>query len=531
LTYDEGLFLLIMNQVAAHVIDFLLFDRGDPMKAESQEESETSRDAPTRKAYGIFHRLSIKGQAREKVLRTFVKEFSTFKATETGSANPDDNKSIGVENDQTGMEVHTRSAGDVPGSMSQLLGLVHKVNLHLKDRLQASFAGMHNARLYADEKFGMTVTFSRKVNGHYKTFRARFPDAFMTSGWALTSGGNYVDGQIAIYSAVCMNPERLFAFDKTTKRCLLLDGKHDFEFDSIPVIDTPVSPAIVEPSSEPAVVCEPRSRKIRFRNAAEGDDGFGQMSRIMQNAQSDIVANFADIGFSAKLKLVVTGRGEFIGAHFALVDGLTVPTLGFVPAIARYTSKLGAITKCGSRLVDRCARAYSLACMFAQKQEGLAAGYVRVADSLGEAGGFTGNEVITLSVYTPEERSFGFVLGPNPTFSAVRDYARSQVERVYPPMKEQHQMFNMSLEVSCPYEQFVKWASHLTIYDFKVDDESSYLHLPECLRWVPPIPAAPEVHIDPVQASKSQHLASVRKQRKGKFGERSGLPDPSPPGV
>jgi len=469
----------------------------------SEEEAETSSGKPTRKRYGIFADCGIKGLDRTTILERIAAELAK-KISDPGHANSDpasesretaeDDKDLIIEIDQTGAELHQRTGG----TLDFIYHCLHKINLQLKDKIQGQFCQQHNAVLWADSQKGLTVTFTLKIEGRPKFLRAQFPDAFLTSGWLLTSDVNAFDEFVCTYSAMTSNPEKIFSLDPKTQRCHLLDGTHNFRFISCPL------PEIVIDAEGVTTFDETRTttKKIRLRLFVEGDDGIGKTYRLFLVYLWLIRRNYAEVGMEAKVDCIVDGRAEFIGAHFACEAGCVKKEVGWIPAISRYVCKVAALAKVGSLPEHRLARAYALGSLFGGKNYPIALAFMNQADSYmrkilasqdvegvrTEEEAYAAEEAlldryILCDAYSVEARVINDGTTPSITQLGVfKDLAIKQFQKPYPEVKTQVEMMRISTQKPLSVDEFSKFCIWAEGTDVDEDDEASYLCLPKCLQ-------------------------------------------------
>ena len=192
------------------------------------------------------------------------------------------------------------------------------------------------------------------------------------------------------------------------------EGNFDWEFKSIPLYQTPTSPA-------------PSSLKIYIRGTFEADDGGGAASRCLADARNHelIIREQEDLGYSAKSKTIVCGRLEIIGAHFPVRDGLVCDDVPWIPAVQRYISKLGVHTGAAITHSSIAARYLSLASMFAGRNQPLQRGFElsaeRVVAKYGKGKNFWISRMRT-DGYTEIDRAFGCGVTCTYTMEDVRKH-------------------------------------------------------------------------------------------------------------
>lgn len=326
-------------------------DNGIELLALCQVFVKVYQDLIYGKERGVFHEMSIKEQAREEALDKFGSTFSN----PTGPEGP----RCGWEIDQTGMEKHERMDKKGDGALGPVYKILQKICTTLKDKMNGRFGAFYDAKIQWDKENGMRIKLTMKGEHLAKprTIMVKFSDMYMDSGWGNTSGGNYGNEVAATMSSTTLNPEHLLAWDKAEKCFRLQNGTFDWKFKSIP---------LEHPPDENGTVVV-KSKDIHMRGKYEGDDGGGQTDALfaLENNRDAVVQNMADIGFCAKLKTVITGRVEIIGAHFVFKDGATDRAYPWVPALQRCIGKIGAQVGTNITPASTVARFLSIGCAFA----------------------------------------------------------------------------------------------------------------------------------------------------------------------
>jgi len=314
-------------------------------------------------------------------------------------------------------------------------------------------------------------------------FVARFPDVYLDSGWALTSGVNFINELSGVFCSVVENPEHLFARNGDTGRFRLLDGTFDWRFKSIPLYMAPES-------------TEPSSFIIYLRGLFEGDDGGGAASRCLADERNGgptglIVRQQEDLGYSAKFKTIVNGRLEIIGAHFPVRDGFVCNDVPWVPAVQRYTAKYGIQTNIAITASSTAARFLSLASMFAGRIEPLQRGFehsaFRIIEENKDDRQFWSRQIRT-DGHHEIDRAFGQGVHNVYTMEEVKGHFERCANRVYPSSQTQIQMINMSIaeDVAATTFTVADYSKLLMFADecrtFNGDHEAVYSFLPDCMR-------------------------------------------------
>jgi hypothetical protein len=474
---DNGLMLLALNNVGPTVLEHLVFHKHDDVKAEDSIAVKT-------KISGIFSRLSIKGEDRTKVLDRIVKECSAppKHGVYPTSLSAKDARTLAEpmafgEIDQTAMELHERCASDGTGLMGSFLKVLKHVNSLLKDKFGARLSQLHNARIEFDIAGGMMLKIRFKGGGEEESYTAQFKDLYLDSGWKLTSLVNFMNELFVTLCGVVKNPTRIFVKNSQTGRFRVEEGTHNFIFDSVPVIPRDEQGEIINPDAPPM------SMPVYFRPWVEGDDGFFRISRWFARYRKVSEERITSSGFKVKLKFIVNGRGEFVGAHFVCRDGLLDPKVPWSPAVARYLLKLGINCSSQPTLVANAARAAALGMMFAGRVEVFCNMFYNQFIALKEE--LAGKDFSTLRVkcdnYSAEARVFG---DKEVTFQSVVDAFDAARAQPYPTLASQMIMLDNSFEL--PEGTFTP--EHMNLLAFLasdivgIDDEVAFSYLPAQLR-------------------------------------------------
>lgn len=310
---------------------------------------------------GVFESLSIKHHPRTDVLEGIVKDFAKSVGYDT----------VCAEVDQTGMENHERCDNEFNGTLSYMLRLLESVSRTLAADSTVDFPDLYSMKISYDVKHGLifSVRFKDEFNVGRHTFKIKFGDMYLDSGWILTSCINFINELIATLSAHVSNPEHILAWNGETKRFRVEEGSFDFVFDSIPLYVCPEA-------TETAVM------KVYNKWRIEGDDGAGRVSAVYHDPRNVklVEANYLDLGYSAKYKTILNGRLEFIGAHMAVENGITSMSMGFCPDIKRYICKAGCRAAASRDNAATAARFYALSTMFAGNIDALRRFFARLGD-------------------------------------------------------------------------------------------------------------------------------------------------------
>jgi len=466
LVVDNTLQLLALNIISTAIFQHILFDEHD----------------------GIFYSMSIKHRARDEVLDNFGKWMQDpfgDKARVAKGLAPRVVSTCSWEIDQTGMELHERCSRQGEGLLGYTYNALLRINSHVSHKMNAQFCGLHEAKIVHDVKTGMRIRFRIKNEALPKEswFTAKFPDMYLDSGWALTSGVNFINELSGVFASITENPQHLFAVNPDTGRFRLQDGTFDWRFTSIPLYQ---SPAATEPSSFP----------IYLRGLFEGDDGGGAASRCLHDPRNGgpqglIVRQQEDLGYSAKFKTIVDGRLEIIGAHFPVRHGCVCDDVPWVPAVQRYTSKLGTQTNVHITPSSTAARFLSLAAMFSGRIEPLQRAFEYSAERIISAHGKDKEfwtKAIRTDGYSEIDRAFGNGLHCSYTLDDLKAYYDRCAVQVHQTSDVQIRMLNMSLAEDVAARQVTRedycklcmFADECS--EFVCDDEAAYLLLPASFR-------------------------------------------------
>lgn len=491
LVVDNTLQLLAVNIISTTIYQHILFDEED----------------------GIFYDMSIKHRDREEVLNDFgdmmkdpwgdrgvaaaervaeklasAKSFSVPKKPRNTGKPPRSSTPIETcawEIDQTGMELHERCNRHGEGLLGYTYNALMRINNRVSHKVNGEFTGLHEAKIVYDVKSGMRIRFRIKSPDVPKEtwFTAKFADMYLDSGWALTSGVNFSNELSGVFSSITENPEHLFAFNKHTGKFRLQDGTFDWKFKSIPLYQTLASQA-------------PSSFDIHLRGLFEGDDGGGSGSQCLADERNGgkhglIIREQEDLGYSAKLKTIINGRVEIIGAHFPVRNGFVCDDVPWIPAVQRYTSKLGIQTNVCITPSSKAARFLSLASMFAGRNEPLQRGFelsaMRIIEQHGKEKDFWSSKINT-DGYHEIDRAFGNGLHCTYTMDDVKAHYDRCANKVHQTSQTQIRMLNMSLAEDVDANLFTRddyaklgmFAEECRHFDG--DHESAYSFLPPCLR-------------------------------------------------
>lgn len=427
---DEGLDLLITNAIVSRILETLVFD----------------------KDLGIFYRLSIKHRPRKEVLDLLQEEWAATNARRKGL--------VAAEVDQTAMELHERYdpvSGGILGPIYSILGTIAQHS----DGLPGTELARHMiSNISRDAKMGMVVKYRLKEDGGNSFKSLCYEDCFMTSGWRLTSCVNFINELFATMVAFVDDPEKLLVMPRTPKeggkRFVIQEEDFNFVFKRQLVSDGPLVP-------------------VYFRPWVEGDDVLAITSESLVPLQDEIESRYTSMGYVSKVKLVKTGRAEFIGAHFLLQNGVLDST--WIPALARYLCKIGVMASSNLTRESIVARCCSIACMFGGKLPSVANMFYNLGQS--HLTGADLDLVIRPKAYSEEERSFG------ESSMTLREVLRVTKQALLVPhldMGEQLRLVCGSLESDVSMEEL----SHFYLLEDRIHkdypDLEAFGFLPSCLQ-------------------------------------------------
>lgn len=332
---DEGFMRLAMNTLIGWVYEYLLFHTCESISIKHKDKMELA-DAMVREFGPNDPKLK---HARRKMLKWRGFRF--------------------LEIDQTKMESHVRMKQH-EGLMFPVKAIHDDIVRNGRDMITPTVVRWFSAINQDDRMKGMSMA----VPGdeHNEGFLMKYDDYYMPSGWRFTSSANFLVELGVTMSAICRNPERLWAMDPATGKTHLEGGTHDFMFMSL---------------------CPGKNDKhVYLRPRVEGDDVGAHCSDHVEEYKDLVLRNFEDAGMSTKMVIVNNGRGEFVGLHFPIKDGCIDQNVPWVPAVARGLAKIGVITGAGD---SPAAIAYpkflSLAAMYAGRVPPLAMGFYKLAMS------------------------------------------------------------------------------------------------------------------------------------------------------
>lgn len=475
---DNTLQLLAVNIISTSIFQHLLFDSDD----------------------GIFYHMSIKHRPRSEVLDEFGEmmadpwNYRPKKKSDgtsgsgrpaRASAAPAASDTCAWEIDQTGMELHERCDRYGVGLLGHTYNALMRINDRVAHKLNSEFVGLHTAKIVMDVKTGMRIRFRMKGFEFAKDrwFTTKFPDMYLDSGWALTSGVNFINELSGVFSSIVENPEHLFAVNNRSGKFRLQDGTFDWKFKSIPLYQDLTS-------------TQPASFTIKLRGIFEGDDGGGAASSCLADPRNGgeqglIIRQQEDLGYSAKLKTILNGRVEIIGAHFPVRGGLVCSDVPWIPDVKRYTSKLGTQTNARITPNSQAARFLSLASMFAGRNEPFQRGFelsaMRVIEKYGKERDFWTAPIKT-DGYHEIDRAFGDGTHCTYTMADIKAHYDRCAHIVHQTPDVQIRMLNMSIASDVDanvvtrddYAKLGLFAEECRA--FGGDDESAYSFLPTCFR-------------------------------------------------
>lgn len=440
IVYNNHLELLATTVISGTIYQHLLFDEED----------------------GIYYNMSIKHRQRDEVLDNFgdmmtnpfaqARELGTREAKKSardaglpkGERVPGntDIETCCWEIDQSRMELHERCNRYGEGILGYSYNVLMRIDDRVRGKINGEFAKLHQAKIAYDVKTGMRVRFKVR-NPHTAKdafYTAKFPDMYMDSGWLLTSGVNMHNELSGMYSSVTKNPQHLLAINPRTGKFRIQDGTFDWKFKSINLYQT-------------LGAKEPSSFSIYMRGMFEGDDGGGAASRCLADPRNggdrgQVIREQEDLGYSAKLKAMVNGRLEIIGAHYPVENGLVSKKVPWIPAVTRYTSKLGTQTNVNITPSSTCARFLSLSSMFAGRCEKLERAFSESAQRIIEKHSSDRKfwtQAIRTDGYTEIDRAFGRGTSTMWTLENVREHFNRQANKIHQTSEVEITMLNMSI--------------------------------------------------------------------------------------
>lgn len=481
--YNNTLELLATTMISGTIYHHLLFDEED----------------------GIYYNMSIKHRPRDEVLDDFMnmmtnpfaqaKKLGTKEAKKAAMAaglqkdqraeGGPDIETCCWEIDQSRMELHERCDKHGEGVLGYSYNVLMRIDERVRSKINGEFARLHEAKIIYDVKTGMRVRFKVRCPHAGKDcyYVAKFPDMYMDSGWLLTTGVNFHNELSGTYSSITKNPQHLLAINPRTGKFRIQDGSFDWRFKSVDLYQTLEAK---EPSSFP----------IYLRGLFEGDDGGGGASKCLADPRNGgnrglIIRQQEDLGYSAKLKAMVNGRLEIIGAHFAVENGLVSKKVPWIPAVTRYTAKLGAQTSINITPSSTCARFMSLASMFAGRCERLERAFAESAQRIIEQHGKYKNfwtRSFRTDGYMEVDRAFGNGTSTLWTLDKVREQLARQANKIHQTSETEIKMLNMSiaedmnanLVTRSDHSKLGLFAEQCRYFDG--DHESAYSLLPACFR-------------------------------------------------
>lgn len=346
---DNGLELLMMGKVITKVFEYLLYSE----------------------SMGVFYSMSIKGRPRDKVLDAFAKRHSRQIRNRTGL----DRYMAAFEIDQTGMEKHERLNKLGYGLMAPIYKILHFICNTVQDKMCGHMARLYSAKLNWDKENGMRVKVQFKGDHlvKAKTVTLSFEDLYLDSGWSLTSGHNFAVELAATYSCMVMNPQHLFAWDDRKMDFRLRQGTFNWCFESVKlwIPETSEDLKAGRLSKADGKLTTQASQSVEVEATFEGDDGGGQADRLyaVPENRAIVVGNMEELGLDSKIKTIINGRLEIIGAHFSVVNGAVDPSIPWCPAVMRCVGKLGAVVGTALSPESMAARFLSLACAYSGRNE------------------------------------------------------------------------------------------------------------------------------------------------------------------
>lgn len=423
---DEGLHLLTINAIVSRVLETLVFDRD----------------------IGVFHRLSIKHRARNLVLNELQDEWRKCKWGNLAAA----------EVDQTAMELHERFnpvSGGILGQIYHCIGVIAR-DIDGLPRTEMVRHMINNIEVDADR--GVNVRYKLQLEGRDAFVKIHYDDVFMTSGWRLTSCVNFLNELFATLVAFTDDPERIFVKPrdkkKNGKRFLVQCPAFDFQFKR---------------------EVQGTVKSIRFRPYVEGDDVLAMVSDCLIPIVKEIEGRYTQLGYSSRVKILSTGRAEFIGAHFLLEEGRLAST--WMPALGRYLCKLGVMASANITRESIVARCCSISVMFASKLPTVAVMFHNLA--LSHLEGCNQDTIIRPTQYSEEERTFGV---DEITLRELLGKTCLAIGVPGPDMGEQLRLVRGSLEADVTIDELARFYQLAPRIHKDYGDAAAFGFLPACLR-------------------------------------------------
>lgn len=425
LVIDEGFSRQLVNAMTCHIYEAIIFH--------------------------VLYCISIKFRPKDEVADTIVGEFAV-----PGQ--------VGIEVDQTGMELHERwDPKEKKGVMQGVITILRKIVDTLADGPDL-FNGLLKLNL-TDNNLAIVLSFSGE--GYEAGYTVKFTDYYMTSGWLLTSAANFTNELGATLTAFTEDPWHLFAKDKQG-RLRVESGTFDWMFRPLGA--------------------DEKTRAL-FRPFVEGDDVLTRADAVYLGLAEEALAQYKDMGYSTKLKALRSGRLEFCGLHFAIKDG--VSTGQWVPDIKRGFTKLSVFATTAQDF-DMAAftRYLSLSWMMRKACTPLAVMYFNVATELRERimargkNGLASELQLTYDNAGLESLYVARVQGEEETtLDALYDAVWIGLTEDAADAQQQAEMFYVSLESD--YEdrgEFMHWMDNCVTYRSDMSVEEARAFLPPILR-------------------------------------------------
>lgn len=420
---DEGLHALVINAVLSHIFEDLLFGEHD----------------------GIFFHWSIKHRDRLTVLREIRDRW------DVGAV-----KCAAIEVDQTAMELHERVNYLDEGILSSAYAALGKIAGTVHGKLLAIFTDHAVSRMFYDKDGGISVYYEMDDKPAARRRAVRYDGAYMTSGWRLTSAVNFLNELSATLVCMVANPETILKQKKDTQRFYVQEPDNVPRFESL---DVPGS-------------------GFPLRLWVEGDDVVGSVDKRFMEFKPAIEARYAELGYKAKLKFVVDGRAEFVGAHLPLKAGK--PAGQWCPDVARYLSKLGVMAGqniCPETISARC---ISLAAMFRGSLPRLGQIFLRLGEQhLRRA---DRSHIVRPEAFSVEECALG---GAELTLGAFYDKLVLELNAVGRCPTEELDMLCLSVtdgRATITMDEYSKLCDLATVISPDMDDDLAFSFLPLALR-------------------------------------------------
>lgn len=389
-----------------------------------------------------FHRCSIKHQGKDDMADRVSHWFSQA---------PNGRKMCGVEVDQTAFDIHERAfqrsdgtgldglCADEVDIFEHIYTLIGRVRLPNPDVTEGVIEEMRKGKT--------NVEFQAKGEARRARWKAILLFWLRKSGWRGTSGFNFWKEKQATLCVMTKNPQKIFTSGP-------LDS-FDFVFTGLD------------------------GKPMFLKPILEGDDFAGHAERRIMEFKTQIEEGYTSLGLEAKLKFVVgtaekPARLEFVGLHFLMIDGLTVPRL-WVPDVFRGLVTSGvSVTSSPDVAGTVCGAFWMRAVMCAGRCDPMGAYYAALAGEWAARAGvptsITGHDVEAL-FKTPTINT--------DTLAEMYNYRFTN-----PALTTRHQLdlLKASLECDITAHEMAVWASAAHTVTVETEAADVYPMLPQGIR-------------------------------------------------